>query len=80
MWYQNGNQKSNIEGQTKQWPNRKGKKNPNNGRQNTAKKNKDWATRTPLKIGGEFGCTGMEAAPTPLVAPIVLLLNDPNNI
>jgi hypothetical protein len=58
----------------------KRKKKPNNGRQNTAKKNKDWATRTPLKIGGEFGCTGMEAAPTPLVAPIVLLLNDPNNI
>ena len=34
----------------------------------------------PTKIGGEFGCTGMEAAPTPLVAPIVLLLNDANNI
>ena len=31
----------------------------NNGLQNTAQKTKDWATRTPLKTGSEFGCSGM---------------------
>ena len=34
-------------------------KGTNNDLQNIAQKTKDWATRTPLKIGGELVCSGM---------------------
>jgi hypothetical protein len=40
------------EGQTTQWPTEKGQKD-NNDLQNTTKKIKDRATRTPLKTRGE---------------------------
>lgn len=36
------------------------------------------AIQNPLRIWGEFEWTGMETAPTPLVVPIVLLLNETN--
>ena len=37
---------------------KRGKKTANNDLQNNAKKTKDWATRTSLKIGSELRCTG----------------------
>ena len=36
-------------------------------------KTKDRVTRTPLKTGGELGCSGRGAVPAPLLAPIVLI-------
>jgi len=33
-------------------------KTTNNDLQNTTQKTKDWATRTPLKTGGELRCSG----------------------
>jgi hypothetical protein len=33
------------------------RKRPNNDLQNTTLKTKDWVTRTPLKPGGELGCS-----------------------
>ena len=45
-----------------------------NGRRNTTQKTKDWATQSPLKT------PDMKEFPAPLVAPIVLLLNDRTTI
>jgi hypothetical protein len=51
------------------------RKRTNNDPQSTTQKTKGRATRIPLKTGGELGCSGRVAIPTPLVAPIVLLSN-----
>ena len=55
---QGGNQSTYIEEeQTTQWPKEKLKKDKQRSTKHTYK-TKDRATRTPLKTGGEFGCSG----------------------
>jgi hypothetical protein len=49
-------------------------KRANNYLQNTTQKTKDRATRSLLKTGCELMCSGREAVPDPLVAPVLLLL------
>jgi hypothetical protein len=50
--------------------NEKGQKDTNNDVQNVTKKTKDRATRTPLKTGGELGCSGKVGISAPLVTPV----------
>jgi hypothetical protein len=59
VWrYQRGNQKTYIdEEQTTQWPKEKVQKYKQRSTKHTYK-TKDRATRTPLKTGGELGCSG----------------------
>ena len=56
--YQWGNQNLyNEEEQTTQWPKEKVQKNKQRSTKHTYK-TKDQVTRTPLKTGGELGCSG----------------------
>ena len=72
VWrYQRGNQKPYIvEEQTTQWPKEKVLKDKQRSTKHTYK-TKDQVTRTPLKTGGEHRCSGRQAGPSPLVAPVV---------
>jgi hypothetical protein len=56
------------EGQTTQWPKEKVQKYKQRSTKHTYK-TKDRVTRTPLKFGGEFRCSGRVAVPSPLVTP-----------
>jgi len=55
--YQRGNQNPYIEEQTTQWPKEKVQKDKQQSTQHTHK-TKDRVTRTPLKTGSEFRCSG----------------------
>ena len=55
--YQRGNQNPYIEEQTTQWPKEKVQKDKQQSTQHTHK-TKERVTRTPLKTGSEFGCSG----------------------
>jgi hypothetical protein len=58
VWrYQRGNQNPEIDEQTTQWPNEKGQKDKQRSTKHEHK-TKDRVTRTPLKTGGEFRCSG----------------------
>jgi len=58
VWrYQRGNQNPYIEEQTTQWPKEKVRKDKQRSTKHTYK-TKDRVTRTPLKTGGELGCSG----------------------
>ena len=52
-----------------------GQKKKNKDLQNTTQETNDWATRTPLKPGVNSGTQEELAVPTPLVTPVVLLVN-----
>jgi len=71
--YQRGNQNPYIaEEKTTQWP----KEKLQEDKQRSTKhihKTKDRVIRTPLKTGGELRCSGREAVPSQLVAPVVLI-------
>ena len=64
--------------------NEKGQKDTNNDVQNVTKKTKDRATRTPLKTGGELGCSGRvisfcstsDTRPVNLVTNSVIVVNE----
>ena len=64
VWrYQRGNQNLYIEEeQTTQWPKGKVQKDQQRSTKHTLK-TKDWVTRTPLKTGGELGCSGRVSSP-----------------
>lgn len=50
------------------------------GQQNTRRKTSDWATLTPYKMdGSELMCPVRDRA-VPLVAPVMLLLNNTNTV
>jgi hypothetical protein len=59
-----------VEEQTTQWPKEKVLKDKQRSTKHTYK-TKDQVTRTPLKTGGEHRCSGRQAGPSPLVAPVV---------
>ena len=56
-----------------QWPKEKKDKMTNNDVQNITQKNKDRATRIPLKSGGELRCPEGLAIPAQHVTPVMLL-------
>jgi hypothetical protein len=58
----------------------KNNKRKNNNLQNITRKNKERATRIPLKCGNELRFPERLAVPAPIVIPVVLLLNDNNTI
>jgi hypothetical protein len=58
----------------RQYNDKKQEDRQNNGKWNTTQKTKVWATQSPLKI------SDMKEFPAPLVAPVVLLLNDRTTI
>jgi hypothetical protein len=60
------------EEQTTQWPKEKGQKDKQRSTKHTHKTNAR-VTRTPLKTGGELGCSEGYAVPAPLVTPVVLI-------
>ena len=67
-----GIQKSEIEGQTTQWPKEKGQKDKQRSTKHYTE-TRDRVTRTPLKTGGELRFSGRETVPVPLVATVVLI-------
>ena len=72
VWrYQRGNHNPyNEEEQTTQWPKEKVPKNKQRSTKCTHK-TKDRITWTPLKTGGELGCSGRVAVPASLVTPVI---------
>lgn len=53
-------------------------KSTNNDLQNIAQKMKHWATQTSLKTGMNLCAQEGLSVPDPLVAPVMLLLNETN--
>jgi hypothetical protein len=49
--------------------------NEQNNLQSITHKTKDQVTRTPLKTGDEFKCSGRMAVPAPLLALVVKTIN-----
>jgi hypothetical protein len=60
------------EEQTTQWPKEKVQKDKQRSTKHTYT-TEDRVTRTPLKTGGEFRCSGRVAVPAPLVTPVMLI-------
>jgi len=57
------------------WSNEKETKKTNKGPQNITRKIKLRVPRIPLKTWGELMCSGRITIPSPLFAPVLLLLN-----